>query len=292
MWGRWYGSIVQKFRTWAESDPDVRAALIVGSQARTDVPADEWSDLDIVIFHSDPARLIASIDWFQSFGTVLLSTVESTAVGGSRERRVLYADGRDVDFSIFPSTAIPFLTSIPEGVAVLGRGFVVLLDKDRGLDKLPSIVATKFLEPLPPSTEEAFRADVSDFCYHALWTAKKLRRGETWTAKLGCDGYLKQLLRRMIQWNVLVLATERVDVWHEGRFLDQWAPSEVRSLLPETFARYDHDDIARALRATGQLYARLARQIADKRGWSYPADAEVAVWKMVDRTLADLPSPG
>ena len=264
--------------------------MIVGSQARTDVPADEWSDLDVVIFHSDPARLITSTDWFQSFGAVVLSMVEVTAVGGSRERRVLYSGGRDVDFSIFPSAAMPFLTSIPEGVNVLSRGFVVLVDKDHALDTLPRVAATPVREPIGPYTEEAFLADVSDFDYHVLWFAKKLRRGETWIAKLGCDGYLKQLLRRMIERYTLL--TGEVDVWHDGRFLDRWAPPEVRASLPATFARYEPKDIARALRETGLLYARLARQIAERRGWGYPAEAETTVWELVDRTLAGLPTTG
>ena len=34
---------------WAESQPDIRAIIVVGSRARRDSPADEWSDLDLVI---------------------------------------------------------------------------------------------------------------------------------------------------------------------------------------------------------------------------------------------------
>ncbi len=32
---------------WARSRDDVRAVVVVGSQARTDAPADRWSDLDV-----------------------------------------------------------------------------------------------------------------------------------------------------------------------------------------------------------------------------------------------------
>ena len=39
--------------TWAESQPSIRAILVVGSRARRDFPADEWSDLDLMIFATD-----------------------------------------------------------------------------------------------------------------------------------------------------------------------------------------------------------------------------------------------
>lgn len=289
MWARRYGSIVERFRKFADSDPDVRAALIVGSQARTDVPADEWSDLDIAIFHIDPARLIDSTEWFQPFGTVVLSMVEATAVGGSLERRVLCSDGKDVDFAIFPSAALPFIAGSPEGLSVLGRGFIILLDKDHQLGEFGVVARSKAPEPLGLPTEEEFLANVSDFFYHLLWAAKKLRRGEIWTAKMGCDGYLKLLLVRMIEWSTVASASTTVDVWHDGRFLDRWAPPEVRARLPATFAQYEVRDLPRALGETGRLYSRLAHQVAGRFGWNYPTEAEDTVWKLVDRTLRDPP---
>ena len=289
MWARWYGPIVEKFRSWAENERGVRAALIVGSQARVEMPADEWSDLDLVIFHTDPPRLLESTAWFQLFGTVVLSMVEPTAVGGSRERRVLYEDGRDVDFAVFPSAATPFLLKAPEGRSVLGRGFVILVDKDRAFEELQALAE----RPLPRTsglpTEEDFQASVSDFYYHLLWFAKKLRRGETWLAKMGCDGDLKMLLARMIEWSTVASSSAKVDVWDDGRFLDLWAPPGVRAQLPATFARYDTRDLSRALRETGELYSLLARQVAERFGWSYPAEAEVIVRRFVHNALTDLP---
>ncbi len=40
---------------WAREREDVRAVLVVGSQARTHPPADRWSDLDVVLFVDEPA---------------------------------------------------------------------------------------------------------------------------------------------------------------------------------------------------------------------------------------------
>lgn len=43
-----YETIIAGFMEMAKNDEKIRAALIVGSRARTEVPADEYSDLDLV----------------------------------------------------------------------------------------------------------------------------------------------------------------------------------------------------------------------------------------------------
>ena len=48
----------QRFAAWAQTQPDIRAAFVVGSRARTDHPADQWSDLDIMVVTTRPERLL------------------------------------------------------------------------------------------------------------------------------------------------------------------------------------------------------------------------------------------
>lgn len=280
-----YASIVEKFRTWAVVEPRVRAALVVGSQARSLAPADEWSDLDLVIFHESPERLIASTEWFALFGEVILTTVEPTAVLDQRERRVIYSDGRDVDFAVFPAAALALATHSTEGRAVLRRGCEVLVDKDSRLRD----IGPESRDPGPPFpaslSKTEFESEVADFWYHVLWLAKKLRRGELWIAKMGCDGYLKRLLLRMIEWQTIVRNGPSADVWHEGRFLDTWVAPEVRDRLPATFARYERADVVRALYETARLYGDLAREVARNRRWEYPSKTESAVLALAASTL-------
>jgi len=42
----------------------------------------------------------------------------------------------------------------------------------------------------PPAQDE-FLDLINDFWYHTVWTAKKLRRGELWTAQGCSDSYMK-----------------------------------------------------------------------------------------------------
>ncbi|MBR3764863.1 MAG: aminoglycoside 6-adenylyltransferase, partial [Clostridia bacterium] len=121
-----------------------------------------------------------------------------------------------------------------------------------------------------PMSEAEFVNLVNDFFFHAVWTQKKLRRGETWTAMMCLDGYLKRHLRRALE---MGRCGER-DVWHDGRFLDRWAGEETGEALRACFARYDAEDMAAALLATVRLFARVGHEAAQKHGYAWPDGAE------------------
>lgn len=80
----------------------MRAAFVIGSRARADHPADEWSDLDIVILADDPTPYVESAGWLQHIGVPWLTFVERTPDGKGYERRVLFEGGLDVGFAPDP----------------------------------------------------------------------------------------------------------------------------------------------------------------------------------------------
>ncbi len=90
----------ERFVAWANTRQDIRAAIVIGSRARVERPADEWSDLDLVFFTANPEYYLSKTDWLESIGNPLLTFVQNTPTGGQRERRVLFDSGLDVDFTI------------------------------------------------------------------------------------------------------------------------------------------------------------------------------------------------
>jgi hypothetical protein len=78
----------------------------LGSWARNDTPADNLSDLDLLVIVSDPSVFLSEASWLLTFGEPCLTFVEPTAIGNFCERRVLFRDGRDIDFSLVPVAAI------------------------------------------------------------------------------------------------------------------------------------------------------------------------------------------
>ena len=92
-----YEHLVTKFIDWAQTQPDIRAAIVVGSRARVDHPADEWADLDIITYTTNPERYLRQTDWMTNIGKVWASMRSRTA-GGDPEWITTFENGYDIDF--------------------------------------------------------------------------------------------------------------------------------------------------------------------------------------------------
>lgn len=294
---KFYKNVEKKFIKWANTQDHIRLAIVVGSRARTKAPADEWSDLDIVIYSTKPQTLIDSAEWVSEFGNPVITFVEPTAAGSgeSYERRVLYDNGLDVDFAVDPFKYV--LDAQKRGVTpelvnetfnVLGRGIRVLIDKDNIMDTfLKEYKAIKLPPPSPPSEHE-YLERVNDFWYHTVWTAKKLRRGELWEGKACLDSFMKgRCLLPMIEWHARITQGKDHDVWFRGRFMERWADPRIIAELRSAFAHYDEDDIWQALASTMKLFRWVAKEVAEPLGYTYPKEADKFASRWVDAVYWD-----
>ncbi len=277
--------IETRFVEWATPDPAIRAVFVIGSRARVDHRADAFSDLDLVTVTTAPDRLLARTDWLRQLGIPWLTFVEPTAVGAGYERRVLFADGSDVDIAVFSPAQFD---QLPPAVlaSVIQRGLRVLLDKDGRLTPARTSQIAPPAAPGPP-THDDYRAVVDDFWYHALWTARKFRRGELFTAKEACDGHMKDLLLRMLAWHAGATQGWSHDTWHRGRFLEEWADPRILAGLEQAYAHYNRPDIARALGVTMRLFSGVARETARASHFPYPTEVEKKLVALVATLLAE-----
>jgi aminoglycoside 6-adenylyltransferase len=269
--------MLSRLLAWGKASPDVRALLAVGSRAREDHPADEWSDWDLIVVMQDPDRCLSTGDWLEPIGLIWFTFVERTASGQGNERRVLFEGGMDVDFIPVAADAFAQAVQKPPLVHILRGGVRVLLDKDGIASQLVPPPAA----PAQPPTQSQFSELVSDFWFHAAWTAKKLRRGELWVAKSCCDGYMKRLLLQMIEWHARAQNGWGEGAWYGGRFLEQWADPRAVEGLRHAFARYDPEDVWRALSGTLDLFRWIAIEIAERLSYPYPHAAEERVSQWV-----------
>lgn len=297
----------ESFVAWAQGRDDVRMAVVVGSWARSDHPADEWSDLDIGFSTTHPERYLSSDGWLGEIAKVWLWYPDPTGV----TRHVLFEGGLDAGLAPIPHNDVtmavrfvPALRRFPLRVLVpsrfrrgieqqlasaaeyFGRGVRVILDKD-GL-------SAKFLALLPPQPEhqplpslQTYQETVRQFLFEAVWSAKHLRRGELWHAKCGAvDGRMKELLLRMMQWHAHATRGTGVDTWDSGRFLDEWGDAAAIEELARAFAHYDEEDVWIALVTTIDIFRRLAAETAQRLGYAYPADADANVTAWLTTCMA------
>lgn len=255
---------------WATRRDDVGAIVVVGSRARYTHPADVWSDLDLIVFTTTPEAYTAGAGWLDAWGQVwapALSQIE----GGLPEWLALMSGGLKVDVVLAPAaSALPEMLARFPFQDVLGRGLRVLVDKTASHGHPPPSFA-----PAPPLLPTAFEFQNACFAFLVAVdkTARLLRRGEVWRAKILFDADLKLRLLAFVEWQARAAHGPGHDTWYEGRFLHEWADPSLLPALPATFAAYDRADLWRALWATMALFQRLAADCAEKWGLPYPASA-------------------
>ncbi|WP_164669772.1 alpha/beta fold hydrolase [Virgibacillus doumboii] len=285
-----YEKLIEKVTFFCEQQKDIRTVMIVGSRARQDQHADEWSDLDLVIFTTQQGKYLSFEDWIQEIGPYWMSFIENTAVGGGKERRVLFEDALDVDFSVFPVHIFDYMINDDETKQVLSRGIRILVDKDGLLDNfhLETQDIQMYESNSWPSQDE-WTELIHDFWYHAVWSTKKLLRGEWWTAKVCIDYDLKQLLLKITELHAKANYGKNYDTWHNGRFFDEWADPAIREELKYCYARYDADEMQQALIHTMDLFRKVAKETAQRSEYSYPNQADVKATEWIYQQLEKRP---
>lgn len=271
-----YESLTESILAWARSETNIRAVVVIGSRARTeDHPADEWSDLDLLVVADNPILLIEGVDWLPKIGTPWITFTESTPGDEGYERRVLFEGGLDVDFAPVAAEEMRRMAGkpLPPMIAdIFRRGARFILDKDGWAERFRPVQSDTPAVSAP--SESDFLNRVNDFWYHTVWTAKKARRGELWKAVSCCNMYLKNLLGEMMEWNARATGGPDVDTWMSGRFLEEWADPKAVAALKDVFAKYNEEDLWRALRATMDVFHDLAAQTAARLKYPYPATEE------------------
>ncbi len=259
-----YAEIKSRILELANADEGIKAVVAIGSSTRSEVKADEYSDLDLIIAAEDTEKWLYG-DIPERLGDMKISFVEPT-LGGGKERRVLYKNALDVDMIVF--TPEQLVTAAKEGVAgwVCNRGYTVLHDRMGIGDLLSEYVRHEV--NYSQLTESEYINLVNDFCFHVVWASKKILRGELWTAKMCIDAYLKNHLLKMLE--MYTVNKYASDVWHDGRFLDKWADESIKNSLPKCFAHYDRENMIAALRETKSLFSQTAREVAELKGYAYP----------------------
>jgi aminoglycoside 6-adenylyltransferase len=285
-----YEQLIERFTRWADSEENIRAVLVIGSRARSNQPADQWSDLDLAIITDDPGAIINNADWVQNVGIPWLTFIEPTGDKRGLERRVLFEGGLDVDFSPLPTVLVKEYVEhglSPEANDTLRRGARVLIDKDKLAQRILAMVQDTSPSSFPSQSD--FLQVVNDFWYHTVWTAKHLRRGELWWAKSGSDDRLKSLLRIMMEWHAQSQHKGEIDTWMRGRFLEEWVDQRALEELKSAFAHYDLEDIWHALFVTMNLFRWLTVETAQNLELSYPVYGDEKATELVNQLFSGKP---
>ncbi len=128
-----YSQLEQRFVEWSLAQPAVAAVIVVGSRARREHPADEWSDLDLVVLTRVATPYLRDSTWLNIFGVVIAAAAQPFGQH-DREWIALFASGCKLDAAILSIdvAATPTLQAMLDAFPypnVLQRGVRVLIDK-------------------------------------------------------------------------------------------------------------------------------------------------------------------
>jgi len=276
-----YRTFERNFTLWAEDTDDIRAAFIVGSRARVDHPADEWADLDIIIYANNSNYYLNNIEWLKSLGNVWTTFAFQTS-GGEPERLTLFEGGYQVDMVFLSGDSLYQLVKgriTPENFR---RGVRILVDKD---NVSSHIVPSDFKPvPAPPIDREAFTQTVNMFFFGALYIAKQIARGELWAVK-SRENDIRALLLQMMQWHAKALHGNDYDVWHSGRFLHEWVDQETLKELKNIFTGYEAEDCLKGLMASIGLFRRISVETANRLKLEYPTDTDYHITNWIRENI-------
>ncbi len=175
-----FREIRERLLELAQTDTDIAAIIEIGSQTRADQPADQFSDLDVILAAQEPSRYLYTEELISRLGNPLISFTEPT-LAGATERRVLFEGSLDVDIVVVTPGQLRAAAESGELAGILARGRRVLFDR-MGISDV--LCTTPGQDPEKLMFQEEFINTVNDFWFHTVWAAKKLRRGG---ALCSCD---------------------------------------------------------------------------------------------------------
>ncbi|WP_432570102.1 aminoglycoside 6-adenylyltransferase [Kineococcus sp. SYSU DK005] len=244
-----YDEVIGALTRWAQAEENVRALLLTGSAAAGQVHP--LSDRDIEVYALDPAPLLAEDSWWNRLGEVLV--VERLHAADWYPSRIVYYAGGKLDLTVIDAQLI--------GGLCRERPFRVLVDKDA---RAAQLTLARPAAPLPTAAdlEQALHWGYSQ----ALMCAKAAVREELWMAKVRDQGLKEQLLL-FIEWDHRARYGPGFDTRYLGTRMGQWMDLEVRQALQECWGHLDAVDTAAALRASVELFARLAVRVQARLGF-------------------------
>lgn len=286
---RFYDDFLARFVRWAEGNDEVRAAFVVGSRARTEYPADDYSDLDIVFFCLNQGTYISSLTWPHEFGTVW-AMIANQKLGGDPELQIIYEGGYQVDFVIHSADVLRQMVVRKYCPTDFLRGAKYIIDKDGVSEYILPLNA--IAPPNKPMTEELFGRAVNEFWFTAITTAKLILRNGLWVAK-NRDAELKALLLQIIEWHERAMNGAEQIIWDAGRYIGLWASADIVTELKSVYGHYDKEDSWNALLATMRMFRRLSLELASLMNFTYCTDIEdkVTTWIIDSHSAVNIHQP-
>lgn len=269
----------------ARSDERIRAVILNGSRVNPQAPRDLFQDFDVVYLVTEVAPYRNNQVWIRRFGELMIlqmpEDMQDPPPDGDGHFTYLmqFIDGNRIDLSLYPLERLAEVLS--DSLSV------VLLDKDGLVATLPPPDESTYL-PQPP-TAKAFADCCNEFWWVSPYVAKGLWRRQIVYAKHALDVVVRDQLMKMLTWYIGVRTGFSVNPGKDGKYFERYLEPELWEMLLATYTDDSYEHTWEALFTMGELFRRVARQVAEAFGFSYPYEDDARVSAHL-RRVRELPA--
>lgn len=272
---------------WARAQPGVEALVQIGSRVQVGATVDAWSDWDFQLIVRDPAPYLNRA-WPAQIAPCWAAHLERTP-RGVMKLSAIFAGGWETDFVILTAWQMKLVcfamghpgvhgwlpAALREGVhnlrLVACPGHRVVLG---GPAWERRYAALAMAWPEQGFTADDFLFHTAGFWRHAVWTAKKIRRGELRAAQRWSHVELREHTYALLAEEArLEGRVPRPEARQAERWLDETRLGQTAALTGVT-----QRELAGALLAELILFCEVTASVAARRGWTVPDYVAVEAW--------------
>lgn len=278
----WNGRI----RNWAAGRPDLAALIQIGSRAQEGATIDRWSDYDYQLITSRPG-VYADGAFASELGDPLAVRATRGIITDASKVTVVLAGGVEADFVVLRELRVRLAVLLlrwpgaerhwPARIrrdlrdlrVVAGRGWRVVKGGPAWERRCRRISRQEIV-----LGEREFASVCADFWVQAVWTAKKIARGERLAAHRSIHRSLSEGLYRLLQEEA---ALEGRPARPDCRYAERWLSPDRRERV-EFPSGHSRPALEGTLRDCAALFAEAAASVARLKGWPAPDYGPVRAW--------------
>ncbi|MBX0352466.1 aminoglycoside 6-adenylyltransferase [Bacillus toyonensis] len=253
----------------AKEDERIRAVIMNGSRVNPNVKRDCFQDYDIMYVVKDMQSFTSNHNWIHRFGEIMIVQMpeEMSLLPADEDGKFPYLmqfmDGNRIDLTLVPVELIKKFV----GKDSLSK---LLLDKDNCLEEFPPASDKDYLVKKP--TEKEFLDCCNEFWWCSTNVGKGLWREELTYAKGMLEGPMRDMLVVMLEWHIGMKTKFTANAGKFGKYFEQYVEKDVWEQFKRTFSNAEYENIWDSFFIMGNLFRKVANEIANTYEYQYPQD--------------------
>ncbi|MBJ8074591.1 aminoglycoside 6-adenylyltransferase [Bacillus cereus group sp. N12] len=253
----------------AKEDERIRAVIMNGSRVNPNVKRDCFQDYDIMYVVKDMQSFTSNHNWIHRFGEIMIVQMpeEMSLLPADEDGKFPYLmqfiDGNRIDLTLVPAELIHTFV----GQDSLSK---LLLDKDNCLEEFRPASDKDYLVKKP--TEKEFLDCCNEFWWCSTNVGKGLWREELSYAKGMLEGPMRDMLVVMLEWHIGMKTKFTANAGKFGKYFEQYVEKDVWEQFKRTFSNAEYENIWDSFFIMGDLFRKVANEIANTYEYQYPQD--------------------